>query len=307
MSISSIDRPAVSTAGGVRGLLQRHPLLSYFVMAYGFSWLGWLPYVLGKDGLGLLPWQLGQVGLIPGAYLGPLLSGFLMVGATEGKAGARHLWRRMVQWREGWQWYVVALVGIPVISMLGFLAIPDALAAFHPVFPQVILFLLLLLPIEILTSGLAEEPGWRGFALPRLQERYGPLLASIILGVLWQCWHLPLYLTDWGRDAGWLGISLDIIGNLGLTILITWVFNHTRGSLLIAILLHAMLDTFASTSALSIFSFAWVQQHGHLAMLIGFNVVGLILVIATRGRLGYKQASPPTPTDVTVVLNRDRY
>jgi hypothetical protein len=86
----------------------------------------------------------------------------------------------------------------------------------------------------------------------------------------------------------------------------TWVFNHTRGSLLIAILLHAMLDTFASTSALSIFSFAWVQQHGHLAMLIGFNVVGLILVIVTRGRLGYQKISSP-PTDITTVLNRDRY
>jgi uncharacterized protein len=299
MYISSSAHPT-SSPGKLRQFLQRYPLICYFAMAYGFSWLAWIPYVLGKDGLGLLPWQLSQAGLIPGAYLGPLLSGFLMVGAMEGKAGARHLWRRMIQWREGWQWYTVALVGIPVISMLGFLAIPGALTAFHPVFPQVILFLLLLLPIEILTSGLAEEPGWRGFALPRLQERYGPLLASIILGVLWQCWHLPLYLTDWGRDAGWLGISLDIIGNLGLTILMTWVFNHTRGSLLIAMLLHAMLDTFASTAALSIFSFAWVQQHGHLAALISFNVVGLILLVATRGRLGYKRA--PAPSNITTTL-----
>jgi membrane protease YdiL (CAAX protease family) len=256
--------------------------------------------------LGLLPFQLSQAGLVPGAYLGPLLTGFLMVGATEGKAGVKHMWQRMIQWRAGWQWYLVALVGIPVISMLGFLTQPGALTTLHPVFPQFFLFLLLLLPIEIVTSGLAEEPGWRGFALPRLQERYGPLLASIILGVLWQCWHLPLYLTDWGRHAGWFGIGEDIIGNLGLTILMTWVFNHTRGSLLIMILLHAMLDTFASTAALSLFSFEWVQQHGNLAMLIGFDAVGLILVVVTRGRLGYQKPSSPS-TNTTVVLNRDRY
>jgi uncharacterized protein len=305
MSISSFDRSTVPTASGLRGLLQRHPLVSYFVLAFGFSWVAWIPFVLAQDGLGILPVRLSQVGLIPGAYLGPLLSGFLMVGAMEGKAGVRHLLRRMIQWRVGWQWYLVALVGIPVISMLGFMTLPGALAALHPAFPQFFLFLLLLLPVEMLTSGLAEEPGWRGFALPRLQAQYGPLLASIILGVLWQCWHLPLYLTDWGRDAGWLGISEDIIGNLGLTILITWVFNNTRGSLFIMIVLHAMLDTFASTAALSLFSFAWVQQHGHLAMLIGFNVVGLVLVIVTRGRLGYKPATP-APTNVTVVPNRDR-
>lgn len=197
MHVSSSVRPTDPSLEKPQGFMQRHPLICYFVMAYGFSWLLWVPYVLSQDGLGLLPFHLTQLGMLPGAYLGPLLSGFLMTAATEGKPGVRRLRQRFVLWRVGWQWYLVALCGIPVISVMGFLTQPGAEAASHPVLPQLILFFPPLLLMEILTSGLAEEPGWRGFALPRLQQQYGPLLGSVLLGILWQCWHLPLYLTTW--------------------------------------------------------------------------------------------------------------
>lgn len=294
MHIPSSVRPADFSSGKFRGLMQRHALVCYFVMAYSFSWLAWIPYVLAQDGLGLLPVRLTQFGLLPGAYLGPILAGFLMTAVTEGKPGVARLRRRLVQWREGWQWYLFAICGFPIIIVAGFLTQPGAEAATHPVLPQLILFFPLLLLMEIFTSGLAEEPGWRGFALPRLQLQYGPLLGSIILGILWQCWHLPLYLTDWGGGAGWLEICEAIIGNIGLTIVITWVFNHTRESLLIAILMHATLDAFGSDSALFLFSMQWEQKYGNMALLIGFGVVALVLVVVTRGRLGYQREVPPS-------------
>jgi membrane protease YdiL (CAAX protease family) len=273
----------------------RHALVCYFLMAYGFSWIVWVPYVLSQDGLGLLPIHLTQLGLLPGAYLGPLLSGLLMTAVLEGKPGVGRLLRRVVQWRVGWLWYPLILCGIPIVIVAGFLALPGAEAAIHPVFPQIIWVFPLALIMEILTSGLAEEPGWRGFALPRLQQQLGPLLGSVILGILWQCWHLPLYLTDWGGGAGWLEICEAIIGNIGLTIVITWVFNHTRGSLLIAILLHATIDAFGVMAATSLFPVQWMQQNGNMALLLGFGAVALVLVVVTGGRLGYQRASSPPP------------
>jgi membrane protease YdiL (CAAX protease family) len=290
MNISSSDHSTTSS-GSLRRLMQRHPLVCYFLMAYGFSWLAWVPYVLSQDGLGLLPVRLTQFGLLPGAFLGPFMSGFLMTATTEGKPGIGRLLRRFVLWRVGWQWYLFALLGIPVIIVLGFLTLPGALTALHLVFPQLVLFFPLFLLLEIFTSGLAEEPGWRGFALPRLQRQLGPLWGSVLLGLLWQCWHLPLYLTSWGGGAGELEISEAILGTVGLTIVITWVFNHTRRSLLIAILMHATLDAFGVTAATSLFSLTWVQKHDDLALLIGFGVVALLLVVVTRGRLGYQRTS----------------
>jgi len=201
------------------------------------------------------------------------------------------LLRRLVQWRVGWQWYLLVLCGVPLITIAGLLALPGGEVAMHPVVSQIIWVFPLMLIVEILTSGLAEEPGWRGFALPRLQQKIGPLLGSVILGILWQCWHLPLYLTDWGAGAGWSEICVAILANIGLTIFITWVFNHTRGSLFIAILLHATLDAFGVAAATGLFSIQWMQQHGDRGLLLSFGTVALVLIVVTRGRLGYQRTS----------------
>ncbi len=292
MDISSSGHTAVPTSSGLRRFLQRHALVCYFLMAYGFSWIAWLPYVLSKNGLGLLPIDLGQFAALPGAFLGPCLSGILMTAVLEGKPGVGRLLRRFVQWRVSWYWYPAVLCGVPIVVVAGYLALPGGEAAIHPTVPQILWIFPLALILEILTSGLAEEPGWRGFALPHLQQQLGPLLGGgIILGILWQCWHLPLYLTDWGNGAGWHQIGVAIIGNIGLTIVITWVFNHVRESLLITILLHAALDAFGVTAATSLFATQWMIQNGDMALLLGFGAVAIVLVIVTRGRLGYQQAS----------------
>ena len=302
MDILTSTRPVAPSSGKLRLFLQRHPLVCYFLMAYGFSWLGWIPYVLSLDGLGLLPVHLTQLGTLPGAYLGPLLSGFLMTAATEGKAGVRRLLRRFILWRVGWQWYPLILLGVPAIIFLGFLTQPGIMAALHNPFPQLVSIFPLLLLVEILTSGLAEEPGWRGFALPRLQRRFGPLLGTLILGVLWGGWHLPLFLTTWALSAGLLGIGEFILAAISLAIVITWVFNHTRGSLLMTILVHATVDAFGSAAAATgLVALAWMQKYESLAELLAFGMVALLLIVVTRGRLGYRRAS--SPSDAVPTLN----
>lgn len=294
MSVSSSARPVASSPGKLRQFLQQHPLVCYFMLAYGFSWLAWLPFLLSQGGLGILPVRLSQVALFPGLFLGPLLSGFLMTAATEGKLGVQHLLRRIILWRVGWQWYLFALVGIPVFIFLGYFVLPGSIAVLHNPFPQILLWYPLLLLLEIFTSALGEEPGWRGFALPRLQTRYGALVGTLVLGVLWGCWHLPLFLsTTWtGGSVSWLDVGGFLLKTIGTAIMITWMFNHTRGSLLLAILLHASIDAFGSVLVvLNVFQIQWLQQNNSLAQLIALAVVPLLLIIVTRGRLGYQRAS----------------
>ncbi len=109
-----------------------------------------------------------------------------MTAATEGKPGIYRLLRRLVLWQVGWLWYLLVLIGVPAIVVLGFLTLPGAMASLHlSSFPQLVAFFPIFLLLEIFTSGLAEEPGWRGFALPRLQDRFGPLSGTVILGLLW--------------------------------------------------------------------------------------------------------------------------
>jgi uncharacterized protein len=115
-----------------------------------------------------------------------------MIGITEGRAGIR----RFVLWRVGLGWYLFALIGIPLILVLSVIVLPGALASFQGLAPLEPLPLLgIFVYIFFLGGPLSEEPGWRGFALPRLQSLHGPLVGSPILGILWGLWHLPLFWT----------------------------------------------------------------------------------------------------------------
>jgi hypothetical protein len=103
-----------------------------------------------------------------------------------------------------------------------------------------------------------------------------------------------LFLTAWGGGAGVLSICEFILGTVSIAVVISWVFNHTRGSLLIAILMHATVDASGSTAAATgLFPEQWMQLHENLALLVGVGVVALLLIVVTRGRLGYPRVSSP--------------
>jgi uncharacterized protein len=142
--------------------------------------------------------------------------------------------------------------------------------------------------VLVLGGPLLEEGGWRGFALPRLERLHGPLVGSLILGVLWALWHLPEFLVpSWAASSGGggiVGITLFTLTAITFTIVITWVFNNTRTSLLLAILVHASIDTFGSTLA-AIFPARAVASA--FPYMIGFGVVAVVLIVLTRGRLDY--------------------
>jgi uncharacterized protein len=213
-----------------------------------------------------------------------------MTGATEGRAGIRRLMHRYVLWRVGLRWYLVVLLGPPVIILLATIVLPGALASFKSLAPLNPLLLLVSFPLILIFGGaLFEEGGWRGFALPRLQRLHGPLVGTLILAPLWACWHLPLFwVTVWGTPPTILNMVLFLASVIFMTIVFTWVFNNTKGSILLAILLHTSFDVLVDPVGLLFPAPLVTGYGGALPMLIGLSVTALVIVALTRGRLGYQ-------------------
>ena len=185
-------------------------------------------------------------------------------------------------WRVGIQWYLFALIGVPLIMVLGTMVYSMSLPNLGALGgPSYLLSYLAL--VTVLGGPLLEEIGWRGFALPRMEALHGPILASVILGVLWALWHLPEFLVPtWAASSGGsgiLGIAMFILTVITFTIVITWVFNNTRASVLLAILVHSSIDTFTIPLA-AIFP-AWAIASA-LPLTIGFWVVVVALMVLTR-------------------------
>src|SRR5215212_4778787 len=166
-------------ASARQGLLARHPLVSYFLIAFAFSWTLLFSVLLSKDGLGLLPHgvspALASV-IVPASLFGPSVAALVITAATEGRAGLGRWLRLIVRWRVGLRWYLFVLLGLPAVMVLGTLLRPGALASFDiSALPSVIAYLGAFAFMVFLGGPLGEEPGWRGFALPRLQRLHGPL------------------------------------------------------------------------------------------------------------------------------------
>ncbi len=278
-------------------IFRDHPLISYFIFAYAFSWLISLPYLLSVWGVikgdFLTLFALKQ-------WVGPALAAIMMTGMIDGKKGLVKLRNRLRQWRAGWPWYLFALVGIPVLVIVGVIVQPGALDRFQGI-PIQLWFTYLFTFIGVFIGvGLPEEVGWRGFALPRMQKRFGPFKASLLLGILWAFWHLLFFLTpDHGGGPGmpimpvlinFLIFSLMVIA---LTFIFTWFYNHTQGSVLLAGLLHSGIDT-PQLTFLPLFiavgqaNSTAGEKSLDLAGLIVFGIIAFLVIIFTRGRLGYK-------------------
>ncbi|QBD75495.1 CPBP family intramembrane metalloprotease [Ktedonosporobacter rubrisoli] len=265
-------------------ILKRYPLTSFFILAYVITWVLWLPYVL---------LDLPKPAAIPGVLLGVTGSAFLMTYITEGKAAALRLLRRYIQWRENWFLYIFALLGFPLMLILGTVLQPAAQAdlngfslAWLQYYPPAF--------ITVFCYGpLLEEAGWRGFALPRLQQRYGPLRASLILGLLWGLWHLPIHLGDFqeGLGPGLLSFGFFVIAVVGLACIFTWLFNRVNGSLLIMILAHASFNALSTFFGLLIIHKgvppSIEDAFGTSQLLIGL-AFAILLIVLTRAQLAYR-------------------
>jgi membrane protease YdiL (CAAX protease family) len=273
-------------------IMRRYPLFFYFLLAFGFSWAYELTVYRALFTPSL---SLRGVLLDLGFTLGPTLAAFLITAITQGRAGIVQLLRRYVLWRVGLRWYLLVLLGVPALLLISVLPLPGALSAFRlpalSFWPTYLLIYLLFLVFE---GPLGEEPGWRGFALPRLQRRAGPLVGTLLLGALWGLWHLPLFFipgTDWYAlsvvGTGLIGhlvpLGVFVIWTIALAITITWVFNNTRGSLLLAMLLHASINVAFFVLPLTLFPSSSLSTLFGLSWILVWIVVALLVIAATRG------------------------
>ena len=265
-----IVRPASSGRGG--GLTR--PLLLYFLLAPAISWTLWAPLWLPALGVHGLPTLRYQHAL---GALGPFTAAFILTALDSGRAGVVDLLRRVVLWRGRIPWIVVALAAPLGILLLAVLVArlaggEDASLSGFGVsreFPQ--LSALGLLVYNILTFGYGEETGWRGFALPRLQANHSALAATAWLTCGWAIWHIPLFLYRPGYAgmspagiAGWL-FSL-FTGAL----LLTWLYNGSRGSILVVALFHAAVDVVFTSDITSTFV---MNAAGFMITILGLAVL----------------------------------
>jgi uncharacterized protein len=243
--------------------VRRYPLIAFFVLAYVFSW--W-------------PWPLYALGLAPGAIVGfgPFLAALVVLALTRGKVGIFELLKRMVRWRVRPVWYAVALL-LPVGIALGATVLNVLLGARPPspaefgAWPGLIptFFLLLLIPG---IGGAWEEPGWRGYALPNLQASRSALVASLILGIVWAFWHLPLMVVG---VIPWSDIAYVVVQS----VVYTWLFNNTSGSVLLVMLFHTMNNVISGGFFHAMFSGAeWVRM-GLLLVALWCAVAVIVAIV----------------------------
>jgi membrane protease YdiL (CAAX protease family) len=272
------------------GLIARHPLVFFFLLSFVFSWVWW-----GLCKALQLPTPLPMVGTA-----GPTVSAFVVLAITSGKPAVLRLLRSYVHWRVGVQWYLVALIGVPVLMFLSFVVVPGALADFvAPDWSFIPVYLSNFAFTVFLGGGpLLEEGGWRGFALPRLQRLHVPLVGTFILGALWALWHAPLYfgpLSQIGPDATFVSTGIAFveysIGVIGFSVIMAWVLNNTGGSVLVAILLHAAFDAAFAFVALFPSTNAGISPSSFctLGIAIVFSIAALVIIVATRGQLSYQR------------------
>ena len=208
--------------------IRRRLLFTFFALAYALSWWGWVAGSIAPASIAFVPY--------PFVPIGPLVAALSVTAICLGRPGLRVLVYRLIRWHVGWRWYAVA-VGLPLAVLLISVALAVVFGAPAPTLGQLnpwympfLVFAVRL--INPLDGPMGEELGWRGYALPRLQTVHSPLAASLILGVLVAGWHLPLVL---GGESS----AVDLVGTVGVTVVYTWIYNRTGGSVLMSLVAHA--------------------------------------------------------------------
>lgn len=213
-------------------------LVSFLALTFGLSWVPMSLFMLFADQFTALFGEMSSsnpVFLL--AVYAPGLSGIFLIWRYYGLKGLCSFFRRLTLWRAPMQWWLFLLLGIPVIvyaaaAIKGTVNAPFPFSPWYMVFPALVQSLLL--------GPMGEEFGWRGLALPLLQRRFAPFWASLILGVVWAIWHAPAFLLSGTPQSAW-SFGPFFVGLLAVAVIMTPLFNASRGSLMIAILYHIQI------------------------------------------------------------------
>jgi membrane protease YdiL (CAAX protease family) len=210
----------------VTSFVKRYPQPIFWLIAWSTFAFGWFMNAKNPS-------------MIWGFFIwGPFLGGLLVTAIADGRSGVKTYFSRMVRWRVGFKWYLIALF-VPLVLRLaaaGLNLLSGAKLSADIQFPPFGDLIFEFIIFNFFFIAIGEEPGFRGFALPRLLVGRSAVAASLILGVLHAIWHIPLFVTG---DSQPIPAILIIVSG---ALLFTWIFNNTKGSVLIAMLLHLSVD-----------------------------------------------------------------
>lgn len=274
---SRLSEPSAAPRyGPARSLVRRAPLASFLILSCLLSW-----------------WPAGLVAAgvssPPMAGFGPFLAAVIVLGMTEGRAGIGRLLTSMVQWRVPPRAYLLG-IGLPLLVTGSAIGATLALGAARPDGADLALWMTL--PVVVLVKllipgagGAWEEPGFRGFALGRLERRFGAAAGPLVLGGFWVCWHLPLFVTG---DILWT----DVLVIVAASVVTAAVFHSARDSVLIAMLFHATNNTIGGEFASRLFHGADATTLGLLTAAGWWLIAGGILIRARRHRYAATVGEP---------------
>jgi membrane protease YdiL (CAAX protease family) len=256
----------------------------FYLIAYAISWLSWMLLIKFPqlDGQPRVLWTGGKFGPFLAAIAATLIYG--------GRAGLWEWLKAAFRWRVGVLWYLMGGLILPVgiaLLHLGLYLLTGGqveLASDPPWYLIAMLFPVNVLIAAPIGSGMGEEPGWQGFATPRLIACLHPLLVCTIHGVLWAAWHLPAFLTSWmgQQPLGWFFAYV-----IPLSVITFWLTRKAKGSVIPAVLLHSSTNLYSSY-LLSDLIFANTLAAGFTQIKTAiYWAIAIVLIVATRGRLGY--------------------
>jgi uncharacterized protein len=252
----------------------------YFVLAFAISWLIWLPSVFASRGLFTLPVD-PMAFVIAGAH-GPLIASMALTYRTYGWPGVRDFFKSGFDVRLSLRWYLVVFL-LPVTFSGIALWLKVSTGGSTPELPlleQPWLILPALVLAFIIFGSIQEEYGWRGYALPRLLERWNALVASVLLGLLWGLWHLPLFFID-GTSQAFTPFWVFLVLSVAFSVLFTWLYRRTAGNLFGALLLHATINL--STSIFPPIELrAGGDQRAFVWMMVLYAAVAAVIVFRER-------------------------
>ncbi len=275
----------------MKSFVGRYQISIFFALTFVISWFPWYAGIAPE----VLAW-------------GPSVAAFIIVAYIGGKRGLLDFLRPFGRWRVGFKFWGIAIFGPAVLFLIG-LGVYLLLGGEAPPFTMIrtelhLIPLYLVLVVLMPWNGpVGEEFGWRGFALPKLQTRYGPLIASLVIGIVWGVWHLPEFFAPLGV-LGALASSMGVVsfmlvytlGTIANSVYMTWLYNKTGASALVAgIVWHTAIDFWAppilSDSSLVAAGegthLPTIAQPLYLTVLAVLVVGAILLTLVTRGKLGY--------------------
>jgi uncharacterized protein len=280
---------------GLSQLVRRHPLAAFLVLTYGLTWALWIPLDIFRDAAA---GPYTSLALLIGSNI-PSAVAIVLTLVGFGWGATRKLLGRLLIWRISWRWYLVLLA--PTALVVGTITLV-AVTRGGPTAALAVPLVSAIIAVAFMTfpgSALGEEIGWRGFALPRVQSRRTALTASLVIGSLHGLWHLPLWLRG-DVDHRLSVCPAFLIQALALAVIYTWLYNSSKGSLLLVVLFHTATNAPLTLVLLPLGIENWVLPFWLMA---GFTVLAALVVIAVFGPSRFsrlpKQTEPATPAEAT--------